>query len=160
MGKGEVIENLGLSPIDLSADLSAEIYQSPDCQDLIRAYRDFYKQVPFQPPWVGYFIKNEVAVLGSCGFTGPPMAEAVEIAYWTFPAFEGRGVASFACRELIKMARKARPAITITAKTAPLKNASVSILEKNGFILKGVTQDHEIGEAWFWVQEPENSGDR
>lgn len=41
--------------------------------------------------------------------------------------------------------------ITVIAKTAPEKNASTKILERNGFVFSTIVQDHEIGDAWEWV---------
>jgi RimJ/RimL family protein N-acetyltransferase len=78
----------------------------------------------------------------------------VEIAYWTFPAFEGQGIASFVCRELVAISQKADPTLVITAKTRPEHNASTKILQKNGFRHAGVVQDHEIGDAWLWEKLP------
>jgi len=124
---------------------------TPDCQLVIGMYADFYPKFGFEPPWVGYFVMDDDRVVGSCSFVGPPKDGAVEIAYWTFSEFEGRGVASWACAELVSIARTTDPNLTITAKTAPEKNASTRILEKNGFRFREVVQDHEIGDAWLWV---------
>jgi RimJ/RimL family protein N-acetyltransferase len=78
----------------------------------------------------------------------------VEIAYWTFNEFEGQGIASFACRELVKISQNADPNVIITAKTAPEHNASTKIVEKNGFVFTEVVQDEEIGDAWLWTLKP------
>lgn len=75
----------------------------------------------------------------------------MEIAYWTFAEFEGLGIASHGCRELVSMARRADPGLTITAKTAPEHNASTKILTNNGFAFTGIVQDEEIGDAWLWT---------
>ncbi|MGD9563187.1 MAG: GNAT family N-acetyltransferase [Pyrinomonadaceae bacterium] len=116
-------------------------------------YEDFYPKIGFDPPWVGYFVVRDERVVGSCSFVGKPQDEKVEIAYWTFKEFEGQGIASFACEELISIALRSDPNVTVTAKTAPEKNASTKILEKNGFILNGIVQDHEIGDAWLWIYQ-------
>lgn len=114
---------------------------------------DFYHTNGFNMPWVGYFIANEGQVLGSCSFVGQPNNGKVEIAYWTFKEFEGQGVASFACKELVKIAYKADPEICITAKTAPEHNTSTKILQKNNFVFAEIVQDHEIGDAWLWIHQ-------
>ncbi len=132
------------------------LFQSANCQTLLEMYEAYYPQTGFHVPWVAYLILEGNQVLGSCGFTGQPKNGQVEIAYWTFKAFEGRGVASFACQQLIHIAHSADPKITITAKTAPEHNASTKILEKNSFRFKEVVQDEEIGDAWLWVLEPQN----
>ena len=141
---------LNLEPIDLNEDFSKERYTSDDCQNLINAWRDYYPQIGFHFPWVGYFITVDDQIVGSCAFTGKPVNNSVEVSYWTFKEHEGKGIATWACQELIAIARKMEPNIRITAKTAPEKNASTTILERNGFVYSGVVQDHEIGEAWEW----------
>src|SRR5258705_1206577 len=48
-------------------------------------------------PWTGYLAVDRAhqIIVGTCSFTAPPDPEgAVEIAYFTFPPFEGRGNAS------------------------------------------------------------------
>ena len=117
-------------------------------------YMTFYARIGEKAPWLGYFILEHGRVVGTCGFVGPPADGEVEIAYWTFPEFEGRGVAFAASGALIRIARNADPALVITAKTAPEANASTRILEKHGFVRAGIVQDHEIGDAWRWRLAP------
>lgn len=126
------------------------MYASPDCQQLINAMNEYYPKIGFVKPWIGYFALKNTQVVGTGGFTGKPKDGKVEIAYWTFTAFEGQGIASFVCKQLITIAKAADPAIVITAKTAPEKNASTAILEKNGFTFIEIVQDEEIGDAWLW----------
>lgn len=144
-----------LKVIELHEDKTGEIFDTPDCQQLLTVYEDFYPQIGFNPPWVGYFVIRENTVVGCGGFVGQPQDGKVEIAYWTFTEFEGQGVASFACRELVSIAHRTDPNVTITAKTKPEHNASTKILEKNGFAFKEIVQDHEIGDAWLWVHQKE-----
>lgn len=117
-------------------------------------YVTFYAEVGENAPWLGYFILRDDVVVGTCGFAGPPAEGAAEIAYWTFPEFEGQGIASAASGALIRIARETDPALAITAKTAPEPNASTRILEKHGFVRAGIVQDHEIGDAWLWRLDP------
>jgi len=145
-----------LKEITTSEDTRNPLYQSDDCQHLLNIYGEYYKKVSYELPWVGYFVvRDGQEIVGTCGFTGPPENETVEIAYWTFIANEGQGIASFACEALVKKALFANNNIIITAKTAPEENASTRILKKNGFERKGEVQDHEIGNAWLWVYNPE-----
>ena len=139
-----------LITIQINEDKSKTIFSSKDCQDLLEAYKNYYPIIGFNLPWVGYFIYKDEKIVGSCGFTGKPTNGQVEIAYWTFKEFENKGIASFACQELIKIAKKENEKIKIIAKTAPEHNASTKILEKNNFIYSGIVQDEEIGDAWLW----------
>jgi RimJ/RimL family protein N-acetyltransferase len=139
-----------LVPIQVNEDKSKSVFSTKDCQDLLDAYQNYYPIIGFNLPWVGYFIFKEAEIVGSCGFTGKPKDNQVEIAYWTFKDFGNKGIASFACQELIKIAKKENKTIKIIAKTAPEHNASTKILEKNNFIYSEIVKDEEIGDAWLW----------
>ncbi len=134
-------------------DKANELYISENCQDLIQMMDEFYIKVGFNIPWVGYFLLFNNQVVGTAGFTGQPVDNTVEISYWTFKEWEGQGLASMACKELISIAQKANPSVTITAKTLPEYNASTKILQNNNFKFVEIVQDHEIGDAWLWVRE-------
>ncbi len=140
-----------LRALTFKEDRQNELFQSEEARQLLEMYDQFYHKVGYHFPWVGYLIVGDDKVLGSCGFTGKPVNSQVEIAYWTFKENEGRGIASFACRELLSIAKKEDASLIITAKTAPQHNASTHILEKNGFEYRRVVQDEEIGDAWLWV---------
>ena len=133
---------------------SYPLFQDKDAKQLLDIYKEYYPKIGFELPWVGYLIIKDTTIVGSCGFTGAPKNGQVELAYWTFEEFEGQGIASFACYQLISIAHKEDPSVVVTAKTAPEKNASTRILEKNGFQFKEIVQDHEIGDAWLWVLNP------
>lgn len=139
-----------LEPITLNIDKSLKIYSSDNCQVLIDSYDEYYPKIGYNLPWIGYFIVKDDEIVGSCGYTGKPVDGKVEIAYWTFKEYEGQGIASFACNELISISRKTDTTIKITAKTEPRNNASTKILVNNGFTFSEVVQDEEIGDAWLW----------
>ena len=106
-----------------------------------------YDERGFVPPWVGYFALADGVVVGICAFPAVPNDGRVEIAYFTFPDFEGRGVATMMARELIAIAHAA--GIAVFAHTLPQRNASTTILERLGFVFAG-TDDHENGVLWRW----------
>ena len=136
-------------------DKTDNLFESVDCQTLLKMYEEYYPKTGFNLPWVAYLIVRQNQVVGSCSFTGQPNDGMVEIAYWTFKEFEGQGIASFACKELIKISQNADPKVIITAKTAPEHNTSTRILENNKFIFAEIVQDEEIGDAWLWTLKPE-----
>jgi RimJ/RimL family protein N-acetyltransferase len=140
-----------LKAIELNVDKSNEIYASTNCQQLINSMNEYYALIGFNKPWIGYFAFNNNQVVGTGGFTGQPNNGKVEIVYWTFKEFEGRGVASFICNELIKITKSTNTTIIITAKTAPEHNASTKILQHNGFLFTEIIKDDEIGDAWLWT---------
>lgn len=143
-----------LIPIQPHENKSDPKFASPSCQELLEMYESFYPKIGYQEPWVGYFILRDATIVGSCGFVGQPQEGKVEIAYWTFSEYEGQGIASQACQELIKIAISHNPQIRIYTKTAPQKNASTRILEKNQFSFQEIVIDDEIGEDWLWVYSP------
>lgn len=140
-----------LKPIILNVDKSNEMYSSSNCQILLKTYDEYYKKIGYNLPWVGYFVIREEQIVGSCGFTGQPKEGKIEIAYWTFKEYEGQGISSFSCKELVLISNQSDPAIIITAKTAPEQNASTKILQNNGFTFTGIVQDDDIGDAWLWT---------
>lgn len=140
-----------LEIIDEKVDSSQPKLASEECQQLISIYEHYYPKIGFEKPWVGYFIIRGNEVVGSCGFTGKPNSNKVELAYWTFKKHEGQGASSFACQELVKIAQSKDPKLTITAKTAPGYSASTKILEKNNFSLAQMVQDDDIGDSWLWI---------
>jgi ribosomal-protein-alanine N-acetyltransferase len=140
-----------LKAIQLNEDNTNEIYSSPDCQQLISSMNEFYLKIGFNTPWVGYFVFKNNQVVGTGSFVGQPKNGKVEIAYWTFKEFEGKGIASFSCKKLISISERTDPTIIITAKTAPEYNASTKILQNNGFEFSEIVEDEEIGQAWLWT---------
>src|SRR6266545_4021852 len=87
-------------------------------------------------PWTGYLAIDRVhdVVVGTCAFTASPdAAGVVEIAYFTFPLFEGRGYASAMAVKLVEVAEGAAEIQRVCAHTLPEPNASTRILEKAGF---------------------------
>jgi RimJ/RimL family protein N-acetyltransferase len=140
-----------LKIIDTRVKKANELFASVDCQKIISIYEDYYQKIGFYLPWVGYFVLRENQIVGCCGFTGQPKDGKVEIAYYTFKEFEGQGIASFSCKELILIANQTDPTVIITAKTAPESNALTKILHNSGFRFSGIVQDEEIGDAWLWI---------
>lgn len=125
----------------------------PRVREVIEQTRAFQGRID-SPPEYGGFIGADTAtmqVIGVCGFKGGPDANGdVEIAYGTFPPFEGRGYARAMATALIARART-NGAPHIIAHTLPEKNASCTILESLGFHQVGtVISDPEDGPVWRW----------
>jgi RimJ/RimL family protein N-acetyltransferase len=143
--------HLILEPIAMVIDSTNDSYAGDDCRKLLAMWEDYYPKIGYHPPWIGYFIKRNGQIVGACGFTGPPKENRVEVSYWTFEEYERQGIATEVCQQMVALAKKAEPAIVITAKTRPQHNASTKILERNHFVFNRVVQDHEIGDAWEWI---------
>lgn len=112
-------------------------------------------------PWGGYLaLEGPVRrVVGTCGFKGGPDADgAVEIAYFTFPGEEGRGVATAMATALLRVAGAGGPGVAVArAHTLPERNASCRVLERVGFRHAGSVIDPEDGPVWRW-ERPVGSG--
>lgn len=129
----------------------------PLVAEIMEATTQMYRLGKFEPPWIGYFaIENDTCV-GSCGFKSPPQNNRVEIAYFTFPGHESRGVATRMASELIHLARDKMPAVTIAAQTLPEENASTSVLKKLRFHLIDSVEHPEDGLVWEWQLTPSGS---
>ena len=142
---------LTLVPILIDEDPHKEIYANEYCEDIFKSYPSYYYKTGYNPPWIGYFIMQDETVVGVGGFVGKPINGKIEIAYGTRKGWEGQGIASFTCQQLIAIAKANEPSVIITAKTAPEYNASTKILQRNGFVFAQITQDDDIGDAWLWT---------
>jgi [ribosomal protein S5]-alanine N-acetyltransferase len=142
-----------LEPIPESGISSNPILSTLECLNILEVYRTYYPKIGFELPWIGYFIINDGIAVGTCSFTGKPKDNRVEVAYYTFPAYERKGYATWACRELVRIAKAHKPDVIVTAKTAPEENPSTTILRKNNFKHDGIAEDEEIGPAWYWILE-------
>ncbi len=114
-------------------------------------------KVPRGPEWGGYLVadQDQSLVIGTCGFTHGPEADGtVEIAYFTFPEFEGRGYATAMARELLNRAVQSGAVREVVAHTLPKRNASTRILERVGLHLVGNAHDEEVGTVWLWRNKP------
>jgi RimJ/RimL family protein N-acetyltransferase len=101
-------------------------------------------------PWTAYWGTSRREIVGLCAFKAPPDAEGMtEIAYYTFPRLEGRGIATGMARALVALARNAG-ASAVLANTLPVQNASGAILSKLGFAFLGEANDPEDGTVWAW----------
>jgi len=118
--------------------------------EVVGATTQLYGSVGYEPPWIGYLAFEDDTCVGACGFKSPPENNRVEIAYFTFPEHESRGVATQMASELIRLAREKLPAVTLAAQTLPEYNASTSVLKKLRFRLAATLEHPEDGQVWEW----------
>jgi RimJ/RimL family protein N-acetyltransferase len=123
---------------------------SPWAAKVVEATVQLYRAVGYEPPWVGYLAFENGMCVGSCGFKSPPQNNRVEIAYFTFPQHESRGVATRMASELVRLALDQMPAVTVAAQTLPDESASTSILKKLRFRYVGSVEHPEDGLVWEW----------
>jgi len=139
-----------LIEIEESGRTSETIEQHEMLDAVIPATLALYAQTGFTRPWISYVAVEGNRPVGTCAFKGPPQENRVEIAYFTFPEYEGQGIGTWMAAELISMVGYADPDIVVTAQTLPRENASTSILKKLGFLLAGSLEHPEDGTVWEW----------
>lgn len=129
---------------------------SEDRLDLVRGVVEqtlmYQETIDATEPWCGYLCARpeDGALVGSGGFKGvPDESGAVEIAYYTFPGFEGAGLGGGTATALCEMAR-VEGSSTVVAHTLPEPSASTSILTRLGFERKGEVTDPDEGLVWRW----------
>jgi len=145
---------LELIAIKESGEMAKPITSTPQvAAEVVEAMTQLYRAVGYEPPWIGYLaIENGICV-GMCGFKSPPQDNRVEIAYFTFPGHESRGVATQMAAELIRLALDKMPAVTVAAQTLPEVNASTSVLKKLRFRFVDSVEHPEDGLVWEWQLE-------
>jgi ribosomal-protein-alanine N-acetyltransferase len=105
--------------------------------------------------WTTQSIGGQVRAVGLCSFKAEPNdAGEVEIAYYTFPHREGRGIATAMVHELTE--RASRCVSLVIAHTLPIENASAKVLRRCGYQRSDEVIDPEDGLVWRW-QYPTNA---
>jgi [ribosomal protein S5]-alanine N-acetyltransferase len=123
-------------------------------RQVVSAVLDLYARRGFVPPWACFLAQENGQIVGTCGFAGPPVAGEAEIAYFTFPGQEGRGVAGRMAATLIRLTRQVAAAETFIAHTMPQESASTEILRRLGFECLGTIEHLEDGPVWKWRERP------
>jgi ribosomal-protein-alanine N-acetyltransferase len=105
---------------------------------------------------LGFSVVHEAtgAVIGSCGFKGPPDTDGmVEIAYGIAPAHQNTGYATEAAEALVRFAFANAHVRMVRAHTIEEANASARVLIKCHFQPRGRVLDPDDGPVWRWEKE-------
>ena len=116
----------------------------------VEATLALYERRGFVEPWIGYLAEQDGRFVGGCGFAAPAQQGEAEIAYFTFPGHEGRGVATHMARALLALARPSAEGVAFIAHTLPQDGPSTTILRKLGFECLGAIEHPEDGTIWKW----------
>ena len=140
-----------LLPIDIDESKNSKFHRYAECIEVLTVYPGFYARVGYNQPWIGYFASVDgQEVIGMGGFKGKPRDNTVEIAYGTFKTHWGRGIGTEICRQLVLLTLKTDSSLRITARTLQDGQASIRILEKNGFECLGIVNDPDDGNVLEW----------
>jgi RimJ/RimL family protein N-acetyltransferase len=145
-----VFGNMSIELIPVNENFQITDINSLEVKSVVEDTLNYYKTIGFVEPWISYLAKQEDRFIGICSFKGKPVNNKVEIAYFTFPLYEGNGYAKEMCGKLIDIALKKDKNITIIAHTLPEENASTNILTKNNFVFIGQINDKDDGDIFEW----------
>jgi [ribosomal protein S5]-alanine N-acetyltransferase len=121
-----------------------------DVVDALGATADFYRAIGFREPWISYLALAGSTPVGICSFKSAPVEGRVEIGYFTFPGYEGQGVATSMATALVARAAAEGGGVLITAQTQCERGASHRVLEKIGFRPAGTIDHPEDGTVLEW----------
>ncbi len=147
----KVLRLLASEPAEFAARHRVQLHEV--AQSVAQHSLAFMKSFPLEtaPEWFGHLAIEGASqqLAGICSLKGPPVEGAVEMAYFTFPGFEGRGIGTAMAQFVLDRARLLPDVKWIAAHTAPEHNASTRILQKIGMRL--VCEETEDGvPVWFW----------
>jgi ribosomal-protein-alanine N-acetyltransferase len=143
--------DLRLIPINKRGKPALPVENLPEIvTEIGKAQVDLYKAEGFVLPWVGYLAVDEDLCVGCCGFKSPPKEGRVEIAYFTFPPFEGKRYATRMAEQLVEIAEAADPDVQVIAQTLPDESPSTAILRRLNFELVGTVEHPDDGPVWEW----------
>lgn len=119
--------------------------------DAAAVQADLYEQTGAEAPWIGYLAYDPDGneIVGICTFKDMPEDGMVEIAVYTFPAYEGRGWGGKMAAALIDLAWATGEVDTVFAHTEAEEGAAVRIVKKLGFGFVG-PMDYPEGTVWEW----------
>jgi RimJ/RimL family protein N-acetyltransferase len=119
----------------------------------VEAHIALYERTGASAPWIAYLarLQGTREFVGICSFKDNCRGGRVEMAYHTFPHYEGRGFAKAMAAQLVDLALRHPDVTEVTAQTLPEENASTRILNGLGFRRAGFASDPDEGEVWQWV---------
>lgn len=142
---------------DLPAGLLPDDHDNSPIAEMVRSILGMtlkmYDQIGFVEPSGGHLASKDSRLVGTCGFKGQPKNGSVEIAYFTFPDYEGKGIATAMAQSLVDIATSADSNVLVTAQTLIDRDASHRILEKLGFTPGEIIQHPEDGPVLQWRRE-------
>lgn len=95
-------------------------------------------------------LKDQNALIGNCGFKGPPHDNGVEIGYEVAKSLRGIGLATEIAAVLVDRAFTFPEVSHVLAHTLAEENASCKVLRKCGFHFVKELHDPEDGNIWQW----------
>lgn len=122
--------------------LVPETWPPDNLRDVLGYFYGLYKEHPGWEGWLTWYairIDGDYPILcGGIGFKGPPDKQGmVEIGFSVLPEFQGQGLATEMVAGIVQWAKQQPQVKRIEAETNIENQASIRVLEKNGFICVG-----------------------
>ena len=146
---------------EIAAEGSASLAASCSNFDAVAPYLDsvvdahiaLYEKTGASAPWIAYLARLTATreFVGVCSFKDKLTGGRVEIAYYTFPPYEGQGYGKAMAGQLVDLALRHPDVTEVTAETLPQESASTRILRRLNFRHVGSAVDADEGEVWTWV---------
>lgn len=149
---------VALEVVDPSGDLDALAaalapdHGGDDPAGELRMVLGILTAAPRRAPWGTYLARADGVPVGLCSFKTDSTGDGVEIAYGTFPAARGQGVAKAMAAGLVAIAAADPADPVIFAHTLREPNASTRVLTACGFTFDGEAEEPDDGPVWRWVR--------
>ncbi|HEY0588637.1 MAG TPA: GNAT family protein [Pseudoduganella sp.] len=104
--------------------------------------------------WCAPFLivaRSERTILGGCTFKGVPSNGDVEIAYGVAKSMRGRGIASAAVAQLVKLAAADPSVQRVVAEILPSNISSSKVVARVGFTARGTFVDTDGETVVRWI---------
>lgn len=106
-----------------------------------------------------YFILREESreIVGTIGFRTGPIDGFLEVGYRVSPDHAGKGIASEALKELVKISLMSDPQLGFKAKIFSDNISSIRVAQKAGFTLEGLGKDEAYRDREIYTLTSESA---
>jgi RimJ/RimL family protein N-acetyltransferase len=150
----KALRMLAAEPDEFAEEYGVRLHEV--AQGVAQSSLEFMRTFSLETPshWFGHFAieAESQEMVGVCTLKGPPDGGTVEMAYYTFPGFEERGIATAMARFVLERARVLPGVKVVMARTPPGFDGAARVAEKIGMRFV----DEEVEEEsvmWRWEIE-------
>lgn len=145
---------------ELSTALDASVLEWPPegIADALELFASLLRRDPMLAGWLNWYwilvdpTTGHRMLIGSGGFTSPPLKGTVAIGYSLLPAYRGKGYATEAVTALTDWAFSHPEVRKIIAETLPDNEPSIRVLKRAGFQRAGKASEPE--HVRFMLKRP------